>query len=864
MSDKIPKHPPLLHGPAGPRKEKQFLKGNIRSYSDRKDMTSQALDISSADNSEFSLDECTTQGENRQKQNTVSRSPIIEAETSEQGLIPPGGKTFIIVTCDARNLGHCKELLLLRFSTFTIGRYIEVNVISAEESLIAVTEPYSWKRSESTQALLPAKYVVFGTRMRRYSRRALPNFLPHYPIPEILRKCVKQNFDILTFQPLLAEHLSILNYNERFSTLLWLEEIQEETEMKEFNMSGVILKKNGNFLILEVPGLSENRPSLYPGDKVILRSREYSEHVIEYNVYVHEIHQDEITFTINPEFHETYKFEPMDVEFIFNRTPSRRCHFAVEQVRHLDAKVLFPDPIILKSLQVAKNWNHTEDNTSGEQSLTMNRETMKAQTKGMSKQRCGSSVDMPGMVTFAAETAKEKDKKFFNPLLNENQKLAVIRILNGDCRPIPYILFGPPGTGKTVTLIEAILQVHSTFPDSRILICAPSNSATDLICLRLHETKVLTPGAMVRVNATYRCEETISDTIKPYCRDGEDLRKAAQFKIILATCSTSGLFYQLGIRTGHFTHVFVDEAGQAREPECLIPLGYISDTNGQIVLAGDPMQLGPVVKSKLAKAYGLNVSLLERLMSRPAYQRDEKAFGDSGAYNPLLVTKLVKNYRSHSTLLALPSKLFYNKELEVCADPKIVNSLLGWEKLPKKGFPLIFHGVRSSEMREGKSTSWFNPAEAVQVMRYCCLLTKCVTRELSVNNIGVITPYRKQVEKIRILLRSIDLMDIKVGSVEEFQGQEYMAIIISTVRSSEDTFQDNKQFLGFLASSKRFNVAITRTKALLIVVGNPHILIQEPCFSALLEYSVTNGVYIGCDLPPELQSLQKGDIGVIE
>ncbi|KAF7246630.1 RNA helicase Mov10l1, partial [Varanus komodoensis] len=305
---------------------------------------------------------------------------------------------------------------------------------------------------------------------------------------------------------------------------------------------------------------------------------------------------------------------------------------------------------------------------------------------------------------------------------------------------------------------------------------------------------------------------------------------------------------------GHFTHVFVDEAGQATEPECLIPLGLISENTGQIVLSGDPMQLGPVIKSRLATVYGLSVSLLERLMCRSLYQRDEHAFGACGSYNPLLITKLVKNYRAHASLLTLPSRLFYHKELEVCADSSVVNSLLGWEKLPRKGFPMIFHGIRGNEMREGYSPSWFNPTEAVQVVRYCCLLAKSISYAVSETDIGVITPYHKQVEKIRILLRSVNLMDIKVGSVEEFQGQEFLVIILSTVRSNETSFKDEKYFLGFLANSKRFNVAITRPKALLIIVGNPHVLVKDPCFNALLEYSLANGVYIGCNLPEELEN----------
>ncbi|XP_066109145.1 RNA helicase Mov10l1 [Saccopteryx bilineata] len=800
--------------------------------------------------------------EDGEKEQSVSRKEPIQAEHSR--LIPPGEKTLIVVICEAKASGRCRELLLLCFSSFLIGRFLEVNVVSVEESLISVREPFLWKKSKSPQAPPPMKTTVVVTTQKRNSRRQLPSFLPQYPIPERLKKCVEQKIDILTFQPLLAELLNMSNYKEKFSTLLWLEEIHAETELKEYNMSGVILKRNGDLLVLEVPGLAESRPSLYAGDKLVLKTQEYNGHVVEYIAYVVKIHEEDVTLKLNPEFEQAYNFEPMDVEFTYNRTTSRRCHFALEQVVNLGVKVLFPEEIILQSPQVTGSWNHMPDTRNNGLPTPKDRKAVKDQPKHASKTRQGGAQDTWGPAAFATGTSHQGSEvqtpgareEFFNPLLNENQKLAVRRILSGDCRPLPYILFGPPGTGKTVTIIEAVLQVYHALPDSRILVCAPSNSAADLVCLRLHESRMLWPGAMVRVNATCRFEETIIEAIKAYCKDGEDIWKASRFRIIITTCSSAGLFYQIGVRVGHFTHVFVDEAGQASEPECLIPLGLVSDINGQVILAGDPMQLGPVIKSRLAMAYGLNVSMLERLMSRPVYLRDEDAFGACGAYNPLLVTKLVKNYRSHAALLALPSKLFYHKELEVCADSKVVTSLLGWEKLPKKGFPLVFHGVRGSEAREGRSPSWFNPAEAVQVMRYSCLLARSLSSQVSAQDIGVITPYRKQVEKIKILLRNVDLMDIKVGSVEEFQGQEHLVIIISTVRSNEDQFEDDRYFLGFLSNSKRFNVAITRPKALLIVLGNPHVLVRDPCFGALLEYSITNGVYTGCDLPPELQRLQ--------
>nr|XP_042700168.1 RNA helicase Mov10l1 isoform X1 [Chrysemys picta bellii] len=837
LPEKGQKTPTAFLSPSVPVKQENLSKGSINSLNNSREPMCQPLNNAfvmnngtlpeginpkdpdlAKENEDLGNreDENLYSGENGQN---VEEQPTVETEASGEIFIPPNGKTSIVIICTAVNPGRCKELLLLCFSDFIIGRYIEVTVINEEESLIAATEPFSVRKYKVIPELQHMKTTVPVTEHKRSCRRHLPSFLPHYPIPDKLRKCVEQKLDILSFQPLLAERLNLSNYKANLSTLLWLEEIHAEMEIKEFSMSGIILKKNGNFLVLEVPGLAEGRPSLYAGDKVILKSQDYSEHIIEYIAYVTEIHNEDATLRLNPEFEQVYNSEPMDVEFAFNRTTSRRCQFAVEQGIYLGEKVLFPDTLVLQSPQVVKTWNNMGCHTVADdhEQYTKKKDMCSFQKKKMQNEQTKCMVPkernivaVPRMVTVATQTSKlingimtpeQRDCEFFNPVLNEHQKLAVKRILSGECRPTPYILFGPPGTGKTVTIIEAILQVHYTLPDSRILVCAPSNSATDLVCLRLHDSNLLKPGAMVRVNASCRCEETISDTVKLYCKDGDDIWNASRFRIIITTCSSAGMFYQIGVRLGHFTHVFVDEAGQASEPECLIPLGLISEVNGQIVLAGDPMQLGPVIKSTLAMVYGLNISMLERLMSRSLYQRNEDTFGVYGSYNPLL----------------------------------------------------------GSETREGHNPSWFNPTEAVQVMRYCCLLAKHVNNAVSVTDIGVITPYRKQVEKIRFLLRNVDLMDIKVGSVEEFQGQEYLVIIISTVRSNEGSFDDDRYYLGFLSNAKRFNVAITRPKALLILVGNPHVLVKDPCFSALLEYSLANGVYVGCDLPSELKSLQQYD-----
>ncbi|TRY96813.1 hypothetical protein DNTS_015987 [Danionella cerebrum] len=714
--------------------------------------------------------------------------------------------------------------------------------------------------------------------------------------------------------------LCFSSFASRFSTLLWLEELQAEQEMREFSITGAILRRGAEYLHLQVPGAMEGRPSLFigqqmlhpselrdannsclilSGDRVLLMKPCSGGSVIRYLSYISEVRalitEDDVSLRVNAEFHSRYLGEPLDVEFCLNRyvrlrsrsTTEKRAQnptvnsvnvqseskresyrpsmsFELERVLvSLSTRPVWMCSCSLRSPVLSSQslkravclqpplwigeWNDQEDGVQA-----CEQKGSGVPPSGDGAQTCQTAE----MVSVATQTRTDLSKKripipglFFNPQLNSTQKRAVKRILAGEGRPTPYVLFGPPGTGKTVTLIEAILQVHHRIPHSRVLVCTPSNSAADLVCLRLHRSGFLHNASLARVNASSRQEESMAEELWQYARAGEDIRLASFHRIVVSTCSSAGMFYQIGLRVGHFTHVFVDEAGQATEPETLIPLSLLSESSGQIVLAGDPKQLGPVIKSKLASAYGLGTSLLERLMENPLY-----GCGDSG-FNPLLVTKLLYNYRCHEALLELPSRLFYAGELCVRSERAVVDSLCHWNKLPTKGFPFIFHGVRGSEMREGCNPSWFNPAEAVQVMMYCCQLTKRLYKPVPAADIGIISPYKKQVEKIRLLLQRVGLSEVKVGSVEEFQGQEFLIMILSTVRSNESLLkQELQSMLGFLCNPKRFNVAITRAKALLIVIGNPHVLVRDPCFSSLLQYAYDNRAFVGCDAPLSLQA----------
>ena len=176
-----------------------------------------------------------------------------------------------------------------------------------------------------------------------------------------------------------------------------------------------------------------------------------------------------------------------------------------------------------------------------------------------------------------------------------------------------------------MTLVESIKQIAGK-ASTKVLVCAPSNSAADLLLERLSVN--LKPLDMFRLNAFSRGQPSTFPKFDAYSLkskssasnyDVHPLEKMKKFKVIVTTCSSAAVLAAIGMERTSFTHIFIDEAGQALEPESMIPIASFFSPSVSIVLGGDHMQLGPIIHSSVAKKLGFGISLLERLMGYCAF-----------------------------------------------------------------------------------------------------------------------------------------------------------------------------------------------------------------------------------------------------
>ena len=473
---------------------------------------------------------------------------------------------------------------------------------------------------------------------------------------------------------------------------------------------------------------------------------------------------------------------------------------------------------------------------------------------------------------------KQEQGKFYNCNLNEIQRKSVLQALNA--REL-FLIHGPPGTGKTMTVVEIILQLvkpmiryaskDKNFTPPKILVCGPSNISVDNIVERLetsrqgikmvrmgHPARLLESAlkhsidVMVResdgaaLTADVRKEiDLILKDLKKKIPSSERREKYGELKllrkelkqrenrlikdvlmssqVILTTLNGCG---SKQMREMAFDVVIIDEASQALEAECWIAINLAR----KVILAGDHLQLPPTVKSKEASKEGLEKTLFSRIMNKK--KKELSSF----------TSMLTLQYRMNEAIMSFSSKELYDSQL--IADSSVQGHLLshipGVRKCEETEAPLFLIDTIGScklETLGGDDESKYNEGEVELVKRHLELL---VNAGVDPSLIAIITPYNAQVECLRNQL-SEKYAKLEIGSVDGFQGREKEAIIISLVRSN------NKSDIGFLSEVRRMNVALTRAKRHCCLVCDSETVSCHPFYERLLDHFQENGVVQYCE-----------------
>jgi helicase MOV-10 len=477
-------------------------------------------------------------------------------------------------------------------------------------------------------------------------------------------------------------------------------------------------------------------------------------------------------------------------------------------------------------------------------------------------------------------------RRFWDTSLNFEQAKAVDSIQKRDYGTVPFLISGPPGTGKTKTVVETALQLCQTSNMQHILMCAPSDPAADTLAQRLR--KYFTPKELLRLNSPSRTFAEVPMDLMPYCYldttyfSLPPFETMMQMKIIVVTCRDADMLVKarltnvdlysletklcsiLHSRPGnflsaslHWEALLMDEAGQAIEPEALIPLTVVSPPfspshlpKPQFVMAGDHKQLGPRTASRSTL---LQKSLFERLLDFPFYAEHPLARQRIGRVTKITqLTKemlpmkrpafanLIRNYRSHPAILAIPNNLFYYDTL--LTEAPDINSLLSLSIWRGRRWPVLFSCNTGQDEVQRDGGGWFNVEECEQA----CQLTQEVlsSRLIRQEDICVMSPFMSQVRHLRIVFRAANLHAVNIGPMEAFQGLESRFVILCTTRS-RDRFldQDTARGLGIINEPKRLNVALTRAKQGLVVIGNPELLNKDPFWKTFLNFCSRNGLW---------------------
>ena len=441
------------------------------------------------------------------------------------------------------------------------------------------------------------------------------------------------------------------------------------------------------------------------------------------------------------------------------------------------------------------------------------------------------------------------------PWLNTSQERAVNDVLRAkDVR----VLHGPPGTGKTTTLVEAINE--TLMRETQVLVCAQSNTAVDWISEKLVDCgiPVLRIGNPTRVNdkmLSFTYEHRFADhpdypKLWQVRRDMREMRRRrrekaehfhqkldrlkelavelevrinndifGQVRVIASTLVGAGNKLLDGKRFGT---VFIDEAAQALEAACWIPIRRAS----RVILAGDHCQLPPTVKSLQALKGGLGKTLMERIVEN----------------KPECVSLLEVQYRMNDEIMQFSSDYFYQGRMK--SAPEVAHRLIHEGDAPILWFDTSTIELGEDEQNDfkekfvGETFGRINKGEANLTLSLLQIYFQRVGKQRILNDridVGIISPYRAQVQYLKRLIKKRAFFKpfrhlISVNTVDGFQGQERDVILISLVRAN-----DMGQ-IGFLRDLRRMNVAITRARMKLFILGDAPTMTRHPFYRRLYDY----------------------------
>ncbi|KAF2465545.1 P-loop containing nucleoside triphosphate hydrolase protein [Lindgomyces ingoldianus] len=524
-------------------------------------------------------------------------------------------------------------------------------------------------------------------------------------------------------------------------------------------------------------------------------------------------------------------------------------------------------------------------------------------------------VDSDGVIQEKLRTLPWK-RGLFDPKLNYEQLSAVDCVCRSDYGVLPYLISGPPGTGKTKTLVELAMQLIKDQVD-HVLICAPSDAAADTLALRL--SKHLKPSQLFRLNGPGRTVDEVPQALRGFCyrtqdkdpnmynlppfpqlmkylivvtstRDASILMNAKVTNSDLYTIEMSMLktFHpesQVPAISLHWGALLIDEAAQATELESLFALSIVMPPPSypstlpqpQFAMAGDENQLGPRTASKNPH---LTTSLFARLFARPLYANHPLSRSNlRPSTSPPVLTaamlpmnypafeNLTRNYRSHPAILSVSSSLFYNDTLipesQPAAHPLHTSPIWTHRNWPVKYIP--HRGLDEIERDGG---GWYNVSEA----RIACNLAQYLFSSAQVPQAEIIimSPFAAQVKLLRKEMRSArygngsGLFGVNIGPLEAFQGLESRVVIICTTRARPKFVKgDVERGLGVVGMRQRMNMAITRAKEGLFVIGNPEVLAMDEWWREWVAFCLRNGL-VSEDLGIHAQRFKGGKVGVLE